>query len=103
MANFIPVLKTSDLPKGVKKAITASGKKIMVANVDGRYFAMDDACSHVGCPLATKGLIEGNIITCQCHGSKFDLVTGKVLAPPATIPMHVYTVKVEGENILVEV
>lgn len=101
MANFVPAVKVRDLPSGTKKAIFISGKRIMVANADGQYFAMDDACSHAGCGLAEEGFLEGHAITCGCHGSKFDLSTGNILSPPATTPMVTYPTKVEGDSVLV--
>lgn len=103
MADFVPAIKLTDLPKGTKKAVFLSGKRIMMVNADGHFFAMDDACSHAGCGLAGEGFVDGETITCGCHGSKFDLSTGKVLAPPATVPMKIYKVKVDGDDVMVEV
>jgi 3-phenylpropionate/trans-cinnamate dioxygenase ferredoxin subunit len=103
MADFVPALKVSDLPKGTKKAVFISGKRIMVVNAGGQYFAMDDTCTHAGCGLTGEGFIDGETITCGCHGSQFDLATGKVLSPPATVPMHIYHAKVEGDSIMVAV
>ena len=103
MADFVPAVKVSDFPSGTKKAVFISGKRIMVVNADGKYFAMDDTCSHAGCGLAEEGFIDGKAITCGCHGSQFDLATGHVIAPPATVPMTTYEVKVEGDNVIVAV
>lgn len=103
MADFVSVMKSADLPAGTKKAVFISGKRIMVVNAGGKYFAMDDTCSHAGCALAAEGFVEGSKITCGCHGSQFDLATGKVLAPPATVPMKIYDVKIEAESIMVAV
>lgn len=103
MPDFVPAAKVFDLPSGTKKALFVSGKRIMIVNADGHYFAMDDACSHAGCGLSSEGFVDGETITCGCHGSQFDLVTGEVLAPPATVPMKIYKVKVEGDSVMVEV
>lgn len=75
----------------------------MVVNADGKYFAMDDTCSHAGCGLAEEGFVKGTTITCGCHGSQFDLTNGHVVAPPATVPMTTYQVKVEGDSVMVAV
>jgi len=96
-------MKLADLPAGTKKAAFVSGKKIMVVNADGHFFAMDDTCSHAGCGLAEEGFVDGETITCGCHGSQFDLSTGNVLAPPATVAMKIYHAKAEGDSLLVEV
>lgn len=103
MADFIPVISTSDVPIGTKKQVTVKGKHIMIVNVDGTYFAVDDRCTHMGCPLAAKGSIQGKTIVCGCHNGTFDLTTGKVLAPPPTIPLAIYRVSVEGDMVLLEV
>ena len=101
MADVVPVLNVSELPAGTKKAVSVSGKRIMVVNADGHYFAMDDAGSHKGCDLSEEGMVDGNTLTCGCHGSQFDLSSGAVLAPPAVTPMKIYHVKVEGDKIFV--
>lgn len=96
-------MKAADVPPGKKKAVFASGKRIMVVNADGKYFAMDDVCSHAGCGLAEEGFVKDAVITCGCHGSQFDLATGHVISPPATVAMTVYEVKVEGDSVMVAV
>lgn len=103
MANFIPVAKTSDFPPGTKKAIFTSGKHIMVINADGRFFALDNVCTHAGCALATEGEVSGDVITCGCHGSKFNITSGAVVGPPAKVPLTAYNVKVEGNDVMIEV
>jgi 3-phenylpropionate/trans-cinnamate dioxygenase ferredoxin subunit len=54
-----------------------------------------------GCSLADDGEPEGDSVTCQCHGSVFDLSTGEAIGPPATEPVAVYSVRVEGDEIQV--
>lgn len=77
------------------------GKTIAIANSDGEYFAFDGICTHAQCALA-GGFLDGYTLTCYCHGAQFDIATGKVLAPPAPSPVNIYKVKVEGNDILVE-
>ncbi len=101
MADFVSAIKVSELPNNTKKSVFVSGKRIMLVNADGHYFAMDDTCSHAGCSLGGEGFVEGKTITCGCHGSQFDLATGQVVAPPATVPMKVYKVKIEGDALFI--
>lgn len=101
MGDFVSAAKVTDIPPGTKKAVDISGRRIMLVNADGNFFAMDDACSHKGCALTQDGLVDGQTITCSCHGSQFDLASGAVLAPPATIPMKIYKTKVEGEMVMI--
>lgn len=66
--------------------------RVSVAKIDGDLFAFDDLCTHEHCPLSA-GLMEGTTISCQCHGSKFDVTTGKVLQGPAISALRTYPVR----------
>ena len=68
----------------------------------GQAIAVDDECSHAAIPLS-EGDVEGCEIECWLHGSRFDLRTGKPTGPPATEPVAVYPVKVDGDDVLVDV
>jgi nitrite reductase/ring-hydroxylating ferredoxin subunit len=73
--------------------------RISVARVDDRLYAFDDlcTCSDEACPLS-GGLLTGTTIMCQCHGSRFDIASGAVVAGPATEALGVYEVKeVDGD------
>ena len=73
-----------------------------LANVDDEYYAIDDVCTHDGGPL-DQGEVFDNEIECPRHGARFDVRTGKALTLPAVVPVKSYPVKVEGNDILVEV
>lgn len=98
---FTKVLTKKDLSDGAKKTVFISGKRLMIANVGGTFFAIDDACTHAGCSLGTEGHMEGTMVICGCHGSKFEIATGKVMTPPATVAQGSYEVKVEGDDVMV--
>ena len=100
---FVTVIKTNEIPVDAVKAIDVRGTRIAVANVGGTYYAFDDACSHEQCSLTDEGDLTGTTITCTCHGSQFDVSTGKVLAPPATVPVRVYPTRIEGDALQIEV
>ena len=98
----IIVGKTSDIPSGKLQKVTADGKDILVINVDGNYYAMNDTCTHAGASLA-DGKLEGSILTCDWHGAKFDCKTGKLHAFPAKVKdLNAYKVVVESDNIFLE-
>ena len=103
MADFTVVAKVSDIPSGKMKSVIAHGKQIAIANVGGKYFAIGDLCTHAQCSLGGEGTLSGTMVTCGCHGSKFDVTTGKVKGPPASQDEPSYEIKVEGENILINV
>ncbi|MEK0324029.1 MAG: Rieske 2Fe-2S domain-containing protein, partial [Nitrosopumilus sp.] len=60
--------KTADIPPGEMIKISEEGKDILVANVDGNYYAMDDTCTHAGANLS-EGMLDDSTITCPWHGS----------------------------------
>lgn len=102
MAEFVKIAKKNEIENGKMKAFTVNGKQITVANADGEYLAFDDNCSHAQCSLA-GGFLDGHTVTCYCHGGQFDVKTGEVLALPPTSPIVIYKVKVEGEDLLIEI
>ena len=78
------------------------GQKILVANIGGEFFAMRSVCNHMGGPLE-KGKLEGNVVTCPWHHSKWDVKTGKLIEFPTPLPPEpVFKTVVEGDNVLVE-
>jgi len=99
----VTTVAASDIPVGGVKAVDVSGIPIAVANVDGTYYAFDEACTHEQCSLVENGELAGTTVTCVCHGSEFDVRTGSVLAPPARLPLKVYPIRVEGDVLTIEV
>ena len=102
MSTLREVGRTADVPPGKARMVQVDGKKIALFNVGGHFYALDDTCTHRGCSLS-QGTADAQGVTCPCHGSKFDLKTGKVLHPPATQPVTAYRVVVEGDRVKVEV
>ena len=97
---FVKVASTKDLTAGKMIGAEASGKPILVANVDGKYYAIGDKCTHRGCKLSGGALKEDSVV-CPCHKSIFDVKTGNVVKGPAKTPEPVFQVKVEQDQILV--
>lgn len=96
------VAKAGELKPGEIKVIEVAGRKIAVANVDGAFYAFDDACTHDNGPLA-EGEVMGDAIECPRHGARFDMRTGKALTLPAVLPLKMYPVRIENGEIRVEV
>ena len=99
-ANFVKVAKTTELPEGEMKLIEIDDERILLVNVDGSYYAIDDTCTHAECPLS-EGYLENEIVECSCHGAQFNVKTGEVARPPAFENLIAYPVKVEEEDILI--
>jgi nitrite reductase/ring-hydroxylating ferredoxin subunit len=99
----VTTIKTSEIPAGAIVALDVRGTRIAVANVGGHYYAFDDACTHEQCSLNEMGELAGTTVMCTCHGSEFDVTTGKVLAPPATVPLKVYATRLDGDVLHVDI
>ncbi len=106
---FYKVASFSEIPENSMKAFTVSGREILVANLQGNVYAMDNRCSHRKGELS-KGTLAGTTVTCPLHGSKFDLVSGRAISGPKLGPIKLktsnlnsYKVKVEEDSIFVEI
>lgn len=97
------IAKTADIKPGELAAFDVEGVRIAIANANGRFFAIDDTCTHEHCSLAAEGTLEGTVVTCGCHGAQFDVTTGAVLAPPAPEPVKAYPLRVDQDNLVIEV
>jgi 3-phenylpropionate/trans-cinnamate dioxygenase ferredoxin subunit len=71
------VCLTSDVAVGTMKGVIANNKQILLANVDGKFYAVDAICSHRSGYLP-KGKLEKNVVICPAHGVQFDVTTGKI-------------------------
>ena len=83
MQEFVRVASTGDLEPGQIMLADVDDKRIMLVNVDGQYYALQEECTHAACPLS-EGNLEGQVIECPCHGSEFDVTTGVALTRPPT-------------------
>ncbi|MEE9241860.1 MAG: non-heme iron oxygenase ferredoxin subunit [Nitrosopumilaceae archaeon] len=98
----ILVGKTSEMPPGKLNKVSVDGKEVLVVNLDGNYFAMDDTCTHSGASLS-EGQLDGSTVTCPWHGSTWDCKTGKLEKFPAKInDLKSFKVLVESDNIFIE-
>jgi glycine betaine catabolism B len=99
--DFVRVAETKDIQKSQMKEVQIDGEDVCIANVDGKYYAIGNVCTHEGGPLA-DGALEGYEVECPWHQSKFDVRTGKVTSPPASESEPTYEIKVDGSSILVK-
>ena len=95
--------KVSDITSGKMIMVSTDGKDILVTNVDGNYYAMDDTCTHAGASLS-EGSLDGSTVTCPWHGSTWDCKTGKMIVFGVQLnDLSSYKVTVESDEIFVEV
>ncbi|HEY7564634.1 MAG TPA: non-heme iron oxygenase ferredoxin subunit [Acidimicrobiia bacterium] len=98
----VRVASFSDLEEGVGLRVDLTDHRIAIFLVDGTVFAIGDRCSHAEASLS-EGEVFDKEVECPKHGSVFDLVTGEPQSLPATKPVPVYGVSVEGGEVFLEV
>jgi 3-phenylpropionate/trans-cinnamate dioxygenase ferredoxin component len=101
MSGYVKVASRADIDDGQMLAVQTDGAEIVLARVGGEVFALDVLCSHADGYL-DQGWIEGQTIVCPLHAGSFDLRTGAPVAPPCDAPVRAYRVKIEGDDILVD-
>ena len=99
--DFVKVAETEDVQVSQMMAVEVNDERVCLANVNGKYYAIGNVCTHMGGPLA-EGKLEDYIVQCPWHGSRFDIRSGKVVRPPAMKPEPIYEVKVENNDILIK-
>ncbi len=95
------VAKLSDIAPGTTKKITIGATDVLLCNVAGTIHAIEDVCSHDGGEL-DQGELEDCRIMCPRHGAYFDVTTGKALTLPAILPIPTYEVRIEGDQIHIQ-
>lgn len=115
MAEYVEILRTSEMNNEQMKGISVRGRGILLARVNDKFYAVNNTCPHMGAGLA-DGTIKGTVVTCPRHASQFDIRDGhivrwtdwsgtklaisKILRSPR--PLQTYPVKVEEDRVLVE-
>jgi cytochrome P450/nitrite reductase/ring-hydroxylating ferredoxin subunit len=90
-----PVGRDDEPPDGTLRPACVAGREVCLGRVEGTWVAFEEICPHAECPLS-EGDLAGTIVTCPCHGSEFDVLTGDVLSPPALDPLAIFEARVDG-------
>jgi nitrite reductase (NADH) small subunit/3-phenylpropionate/trans-cinnamate dioxygenase ferredoxin subunit len=101
MPEFYTVAKVTDIPEGEARTVQVQNKLIAVFRQDGRFFAIDDTCPHMGASLS-GGYVQGGVVTCPWHAWRFKLADGTWVDSPR-LKIGAYPVRVVGDDIQVEV
>jgi 3-phenylpropionate/trans-cinnamate dioxygenase ferredoxin subunit len=101
LEEFVKVAETAEVPPGKMKKVKVGGREILIANVEGKYYAMGNKCTHRGGDLS-KGSLSGKVVKCPRHGAKFDVTSGEAAAGPAKKSEPTFEAKVEGKNIMLK-
>jgi nitrite reductase (NADH) small subunit len=98
---FVLAAKIAEVPLGSVHEIQVAGKAVALANVDGKFFAIDNTCLHRGGPLG-EGSLQGKTVTCPWHGWEYDATTGELLQNPS-MGVACYPTEVRGEEVFVDI
>lgn len=101
-SDFVRACALDDVAEGCALRVVLGSVSVCVARSRGEVYALHDVCSHQEVPLS-EGEVDDGMIECWLHGSRFDLRTGKPTGLPATKPVPVYPVRVEGQDVFVAV
>ena len=97
---MVVVCKADDLAPGQMTSAEVDGEPVTIANVGGSFYAFNETCTHRGCSL-TEGELAGNVVTCDCHGGQFDVVSGEVVDGPPDEALQTYQVSVNGGDLTI--
>ena len=110
---FQNAIRLADLPPGSMREVVVAGTHILIVRDGDRVYAVGAACRHAGGPLA-QGKLEGHVVTCPWHGSRWDVGSGRALYGPYGIPvlshlwalvlprLPTYLVRIDDGNIQVD-
>jgi naphthalene 1,2-dioxygenase system ferredoxin subunit len=95
------VADRGDVPPGAMLHVEIAGRAVALYNVDGTFYATDDACTHRNARLS-DGFLEGRVVQCPLHFGRFDVITGQPLNAPCTIPVATYRVTLDDGRLFVD-
>jgi len=95
---FVPVVRVSELPPGAMRWAALDRERVLIANVEGVFYALQDACGHRQAPLS-RGTLAGCVVECPLHFARFDIRTGRLVSGPAAADVPTYEVRVEGDTV----
>lgn len=97
----IRVAKQHEVRPNQIKLVRAGPWEVALINLRGSIYAVQGRCTHAGQSLE-EAFVSGDEVECTFHGSRFNIKDGHVVAPPATVPLRCFRVRVEGDDVLIE-
>jgi len=102
LSDFVSIAKVAETPPGTISVHEVGGVRIALCNVNGRFYAIDDVCTHDGASL-DQGELQGQLVECPRHGAKFDVTDGRAVVLPAVRPVKTYAVQVDGDDVKISI
>jgi nitrite reductase/ring-hydroxylating ferredoxin subunit len=97
---MVRLCSESDVVENSVRRFVVEGREILLGKFAGKYYALDESCTHRGGPLS-EGAFDDGVITCLWHFGQFDLETGEVRGSPPSEPLKTFENRVEGADILI--
>jgi nitrite reductase/ring-hydroxylating ferredoxin subunit len=98
---FVAVAGVADVPAGRMKCVAIDRDRILLAHIDGRFYAISDICGHRNAPLS-RGRLDGHVVECPLHFAQFDVRTGKLVDGPVSADVACYETRVEGGTVFLK-
>ena len=98
---FVSVASVRELAPGTMKWVAVDRERVLLANVDGTFYAIQDSCGHRQAVLS-RGTLRGHVVECPLHYAEFDVRTGKLLSGPTSADVPTYQVLVDGDVVYVK-
>jgi 3-phenylpropionate/trans-cinnamate dioxygenase ferredoxin subunit len=100
MSGYVRACRIDDVADESAVRVFLGGRPVAIVKSEGAFYAIHDVCSHAEVPLS-EGEVAAGRVECWLHGSEFDLRSGRPCQLPATRPVPVYPVKIDGDDVLV--
>ncbi|GAB4206793.1 MAG: bifunctional 3-phenylpropionate/cinnamic acid dioxygenase ferredoxin subunit [Roseiflexaceae bacterium] len=102
--SFVKIATVGEIPENSARAFEFEGERIAIYNCGGRFYAIANICTHAYAELH-EGFFDTDdcSIECPLHGARFSIETGAVLALPAYQPLQTYEVKIDGQDVLIDI
>jgi len=97
---FVAVAAVADIPDGTMRCVAIDRERVLLAHVEGRFYALRDMCGHRSAPLS-RGRLIGTIVECPLHFAQFDVTSGRLVDGPISADVPSYEAKVAGGVVLV--
>jgi nitrite reductase/ring-hydroxylating ferredoxin subunit len=102
VGEHVKIAEAKDVLKNQMQVFTVKGQEILVINVEGKLFAIENRCPHMGYPLFF-GSLKGDVLTCGFHSAKFNVRTGKSVGPVTSERLKTFPVKIQNSSIFIEI
>ena len=99
---FVPVMTLAEIPQGRMQTRVLEGREIVICHTREGVFALDNICTHAHARMC-EGRLRATRLVCPLHGASFDIRDGRVLGPPATVPLPTFPVRIVDGKIEVAV